>query len=47
MKIRAVDGVEIDATFFDPGNPAGAVLIVPAMGVPQSYYRPFAEWLSG
>lgn len=47
MKIAAKDGVEIDATFFDPeGKAKGAVLIVAAMGAPQSYYRTFAQWLA-
>jgi predicted alpha/beta hydrolase len=48
MKVRAADGVEIDASFFMPGvKPRGAVLIAGAMSAPQSYYRPFAEWLAG
>ena len=48
MKVRAQDGIEISATFFDVAEkPRGTVLIVPAMGVPQTYYRPFAEWLAG
>jgi len=48
MKLRAADGVEIDANFVEARvNPKGAVLIAPAMSVPQSYYLPFAEWLAG
>ena len=47
MKIAAQDGEEISATFFEPGTaPKGAVLVVPAMGALQGYYRPFAEWLA-
>ena len=35
------------ARFFTPaGEPKGAVLIVPAMGVTQVYYAPFAHWLA-
>src|SRR5437868_2408498 len=46
-QIRATDGQEIAAAFYVPGRePRGAVLIVPAMGTPQSYYRPLAEWLA-
>jgi predicted alpha/beta hydrolase len=41
------DGHEIAARFFPPaGAPRGAVLIVPAMGTPQDFYRPLAEWLA-
>lgn len=29
-----------------PGEPVGAVLIVPAMGVPQRFYADFAHWLA-
>ena len=48
MKVTAQDGISIAATFFAPsGIPQGAVLIVPAMGALQSYYRPIAEWLAG
>jgi predicted alpha/beta hydrolase len=46
-QIRTPDGREIAARFFVPeAQPKGAVLIVPAMGTPQEYYRAFAEWLS-
>ncbi len=48
-RVAAADGVEIVARFFDPpaGRAAsGAALIVPAMGVPQTYYGPFAAWLA-
>src|SRR6185369_13508312 len=48
MKIAAQDGVSISATFFEPeGKARGAVLIVPAMSAPQSYYQAFAQWLAG
>jgi predicted alpha/beta hydrolase len=40
-------GSEINATFFYPqGIAKAAVLIVPAMGVSQSYYAPLASWLA-
>jgi predicted alpha/beta hydrolase len=45
--VTTADGSEIAARFFPPaGAPTGAVLIVPAMGTPQDFYRPFAEWLA-
>jgi predicted alpha/beta hydrolase len=43
------DGTEITARFFAPARPEkarGAVLVVPAMGVPQSFYAPLSEWLA-
>jgi predicted alpha/beta hydrolase len=40
-------GHSIAACFFSPaGPPRGAALIVPAMGVPQTFYAPLAEWLA-
>jgi predicted alpha/beta hydrolase len=45
--IAAADGQQVAALFYAPaGPPRGAVLLVPAMGTPQSYYRPFAQWLA-
>jgi predicted alpha/beta hydrolase len=47
VEIRAADGSPIAARFFAPPAAArGAVLVVPAMGTPQEFYRPFAEWLA-
>ena len=47
-KVAAQDGTEIAGCFNgEDGNNKGAVLIVPAMGTPQSYYANFATWLSG
>jgi predicted alpha/beta hydrolase len=47
VKVRAADGIEIDACFFESAaKPRGAVLIASAMSVPQSYYEPFARWLT-
>lgn len=45
--IAAADGQGLAATFYPAqGTARGAVLIVPAMGVTQSFYAPFAEWLA-
>lgn len=47
-KVVTADGATLSARQFRPdGAPRAAVLIVPAMGVPQSYYRAFAGWLAG
>jgi predicted alpha/beta hydrolase len=45
--VIASDGHQIAARFFRPeGKAKGSVLIVPAMGTSQDYYRPFASWLA-
>jgi len=45
--ITAKNGHTIQATFFHPDGEAKATaLIVPAMGVSQRYYAPFATWLA-
>lgn len=45
--IVARNGRTIQATFFHANSaPKAAVLIVPAMGVNQSYYAPLATWLA-
>lgn len=42
------DGQALAATHFPArGKVAGSVLIAPAMGVAQDYYRALAEWLAG
>lgn len=47
VQVRAADHTPLAARFYTPGKPArGAVFIVPAMGVPQNYYAPFAQWLA-
>jgi predicted alpha/beta hydrolase len=47
IRVVAADGTVLAAQLFQPaGAPRAAVLIVPAMGVPQSYYRAFAAWLA-
>ena len=45
--LTTADGQAITARFHAPcGEPTGAVMIVSAMGAPQSYYQPLAEWLA-
>ena len=45
--VKTPDGQSIAARFYRPqGEPKGSVLIVPAMGCSQDYYRPFASWLA-
>jgi|JI10StandDraft_1071094.scaffolds.fasta_scaffold06584_11 predicted alpha/beta hydrolase len=47
LALAATDGVPLVATHVAPLGPArGAVLIAPAMGVPQRYYATFAAWLA-
>jgi predicted alpha/beta hydrolase len=46
-EITTADGHRIVGRFYTPpGAAAGSVLIVPAMGVSQDYYAPFAAWLA-
>jgi len=45
--IAADDGRELRATWFRPRDPRGAVLLVPAMATPASFYRSLADWLAG
>jgi predicted alpha/beta hydrolase len=45
--VVAAHGQRIAARFCQPrGKARGSVLIVPAMGVTQEFYRPFASWLA-
>ena len=45
--VVCADSQRIAARFYRPqGKTRGSVLIVPAMGVTQDYYRPFASWLA-
>jgi predicted alpha/beta hydrolase len=47
FELPAIDGVALAARHFAPTRPArGAVLIAPAMGVPQAFYAGFAGWLA-
>jgi predicted alpha/beta hydrolase len=47
-ELRAPDGTPLAARFYTPAASIarGAALIVPAMGVPQGFYAPFASWLA-
>lgn len=44
--IATDDGHELAANFHAANQPRGTVLIVPAMGVAQTYYAAFAHWLT-
>jgi predicted alpha/beta hydrolase len=47
LEIATADGERLAARIFSPGRQAAAaVLMVPAMGVTQSFYRPLAAWLA-
>lgn len=47
LTITTADGTTLAAELYTPVQPArGAALLVPAMGVPQSYYTAFATWLA-
>jgi predicted alpha/beta hydrolase len=46
--VAAADGYDLAAHEFGDHHAArSGVLIVPAMGVEQQYYAPFAQWLAG
>lgn len=48
LTLPATDGYPLGATCFGaPSSARAGVLIVPAMGVSQAFYTPFAHWLSG
>jgi predicted alpha/beta hydrolase len=47
VQLPAADGTPVTARYFSPpGEPRGAVLVVPAMGCQQSFYASFAAWLA-
>jgi predicted alpha/beta hydrolase len=47
VTVVATDGYPLSAqTFGDAASARAGVLIVPAMGVEQNYYAPFAHWLA-
>jgi predicted alpha/beta hydrolase len=47
LPLTAIDGEPLAARHFAPrGSARGAALIVPAMGVPQTFYAAFAAWLA-
>ena len=42
------NGHVLSSCWYQPGQePAGVVLVAPAMGVPQRFYTDFANWLAG
>lgn len=46
IEIVASDGYPLSAATFEPdGQQQGSVIIVPAMGISQEFYHPFAVWL--
>ena len=47
LRLRARDEFELGATLFEPpGAVKAAVLVMPATGVPQEYYRKFATFVA-
>lgn len=47
LRLTAPDGFELGATYFEARTSAArAILILPASGVPQAYYRRFAAFLA-
>jgi predicted alpha/beta hydrolase len=47
VRFPATDGFELAGTLHgDPATANAAVLIAPAMGVPQGYYAEFARWMA-
>mgnify|MGYP001378384858 FL=1 len=46
-QVQTSDGVAITARFIVPAKVTAAVLIAPAMGVPQRFYAALAHWLAG
>lgn len=47
LEVLTEDGYRLAARVFQPHTlPRAAVLVVPAMGVAQSYYQAFAAWLA-
>jgi predicted alpha/beta hydrolase len=47
IRFAATDGFELSGTLYgDVASAQAAVLIAPAMGVPQGYYADFARWLA-
>jgi predicted alpha/beta hydrolase len=46
IELTANDGFPLTAHLFPAKRPRGAVIIVGAMGVPQRFYEPMAEWLA-
>jgi len=48
VSVATDDGVALSAAVYgDAAQARAGLLIVPAMGVPQTFYAPFAQWLAG
>lgn len=47
VELRANDDFSLAASLYPAADAIGAVLIVPAMGVPQRFYAPLATFLAG
>lgn len=48
LKIPALDGYQLDALLLHPaGDPAGAIVVNGATGVPKGFYRRFASYAAG
>ena len=45
LPLTTRDGFRLSARLFEPAAIVGAVLLVPAMGVPQRFYKKLALWL--
>ena len=46
FELRAGDGAVLAANRFDAPDARAVVVIAPALGVPQEFYRDFAAWLA-
>lgn len=46
VEVRTGDGAAVVAHRFDAIRPRAVVVIAPALGVPQDFYRDFAAWLA-
>jgi len=46
LVLRTGDGAAVAGRRFDAPRPRAAVVVAPALGVPQDFYRDFAGWLA-
>ena len=46
-QFQTADGVRLKGTLFVPADPHTSVVIAGAVGVPETFYARFAEWLAG
>ena len=44
LKLTAADGYPLAATLYPASKPVGQILVGSATGVPQGFYRRFAEY---